>query len=183
MCEDRGEMLPLQPHSVTLVINHRCVDTNSSERALRSMQACRKRCMMQCLKAPNLSHKIFLTCISLISCHNHSLFFGIVSIIGYCMRADGGGKSSCSSLVLILQCPQTSKLHYLWPDTCAARWNKSHLKSIKQNSQFAHSQAPSLLQNTELGESSAEPKCSADGQFTSHTKVAIDSTAFRHCCS
>lgn len=63
----QGERLPLQPRSVTPVINHRCADPNSSKCAFTFTQAYstrRKTCTLEYLKTLNLSHNIFSACIS-----------------------------------------------------------------------------------------------------------------------
>lgn len=54
-----GERLPLQPRSVTLVINHRCAAPNSNKHALHSHKhSVEKAYMLQCLKILNVSQNI-----------------------------------------------------------------------------------------------------------------------------
>lgn len=132
--------------------------------------------MLKCLKTANFSHKIFLTCISstTVTVVTIRLFFYVIFVIGFSIGHTEGGNLP---------------VHHKHPHLSAHKFQdftickQIHSAVYQTNSQFAHSQAPSLLQNVDLGESSAEPERSADCQFTSHTKVVIDSTPFRHCCS
>lgn len=62
-----GERLPLQPCSVTLVINHRCAAPNSNKHALHSHKHSVERPTCCSVWRHWMSHKIFLTLFSSIS--------------------------------------------------------------------------------------------------------------------